>query len=194
MPKLPYLPVWDGKDRPSRRDGAGRYQAIATYLRENPIGDGTGFTVFDFGAFNGYFSRRLAEDFDARCTAVDDNPALTPYPGVEAINRRITPTDIGGPYDVVIAMSVLHHLEDWRDYLNALIEAGTVVFIEVAHPDENLPKAKAHHTSRAINRAVKAKKLGGQIIAETPGYDPRCVRPLVVIDRRNDTPTDDTTS
>lgn len=187
MPNLPYLPVWDGKDHPSRRDGAGRYTAIADYLLKYPVGDVTGFTVFDFGGFNGYFSRRLADDFDAVCTVADDNPGLKPYPGVSVINRRIAAGEITGRYDVVIAMSVLHHLEDWRDYLNALLTAGTVVFIEVSNPKEVLPKAAAHQHAQAISRAVKAKKLGGQVIAETAGYDSKHLRPLIVIDnRRND--------
>ena len=181
---MPYLPQWDKGQEvgTGTRDGNERYEAIRNYLLANDIGDNP--TVLDFGAWNGYFSRRLAEDFDAHCTAVDDTPELEPYPGVTVINRRLAADEITGPYDVVIAMSVMHHLENWRQYLDAFLAAGKVVFLEVAIPDENLPKAKAHNNSKAIMRAVKAKKLGGTVIAETPGYDFSHLRPLIVIDQR----------
>ena len=181
---MPYLPQWiEGKEvGTGTRDGNTRYEAIRNYLLANDIGDNP--TVLDLGAWNGYFSRRLAEDFDAHCTAVDDTLELQPYPGVTVINRRLAADEITETYDVVIAMSVLHHLDNWRQYLDAILAAGKVVFLEVAIPDESLPKAKAHNSSKAIMRAVKAKKLGGTIIAETPGYDFSHLRPLIVVDQR----------
>lgn len=186
---MPYLPRWDkGKEiGTGQRDGDGRYRAIRKYLEDNPIEPG--FSVLDFGAWNGYFSRRLADDFDANCTAVDNVPELEPYPGVAVINRRIQPDEITGTYDVVIAMSVLHHLENWRDYFAKFLEVAPVVFLEVAAPSEVLPKAKAHNNSKAIMRSVKAKKLGGTVIAETPGYDSKHLRPLIVIDQRETSPS-----
>ena len=186
---MPYLPRWDkGKEiGTGQRDGDGRYRAIRKYLEDNPIEPG--FSVLDFGAWNGYFSRRLADDLGANCTAVDNVPELEPYPGVAVINRRIQPDEITGTYDVVIAMSVLHHLENWRDYLAKFLEVAPVVFLEVAAPNEVLPKAKAHNNSKAIMRAVKAKKLGGTVIAETPGYDSKHLRPLIVIDQRENRPS-----
>ena len=72
-------------------------------------------------------------------------------------------------------------------YFGGLLAAGTIIFLEVANPKETLPKARAHQHSTAIMRAAKAKKHGGQVIAETPGYDNTFQRPLIVIDHREST-------
>lgn len=176
-----YQPGWrDGKELGTgKRDAAGRFTAIADYLD-----DRRGFTVLDFGAYGGYFSARLVEQFGATCTAVDDSPHLTESPGVRVIRERLTPTGIRqlGKFDVVLCLSVLHHLKTWRATLNALLSATPVVFIETAHPDETLPRAGNHEASPKILAALE--KAGGTVITHTPGYDKRFERPLFVIDHR----------
>lgn len=160
-----------------RRDSDTRFDAIAAYL-----GGRRGFTVFELGALDGYFSHRLAAQFDARCTAADDSKHLTETPGVTAIRERLSPTQIRalGQFDVALCLSVLHHLTNWRATLNAVRNAAPVLFVETAHPDENLPKAGNHQASPQINTALE--KLGGTVLTETPGHDHRYTRPLWVID------------
>lgn len=179
-----YQPEWrDGREvGKGRRDAAGRYEAIAGYL-----GDARDFTALDFGAYGNYFSARLVEQFNARCTAVDDTTGLAESPGVSVVNRRLSAQELKdlGPYDVALCLSVLHHLTDWRVYLDALLDIAPVLFVETAHPDEVLPKAKAHSQSREIESALDALAAeGGTILTFTPGYDSRHARPLWVIDRR----------
>ena len=62
----------------------------------------------------------LAEDFGASCTAVDDYEDWF-LPGVTVINERLTADQLArlGSFDVVLGLSVLHHVLDWRRYLDA---------------------------------------------------------------------------
>lgn len=182
---MSYQPRWVGGREvgTGRRDAAGRYRAIAEYL-----GDMRDFHALDLGAYGGYFSFRLAEEFDAHCVAVDDFSGLADAPGVKVIRRRLSMSELVdlGPCDVVLCLSVLHHLPDWRAYLNALQVMAPVVFVETSNPAETLPKAKAHGDAAAIHAAVEA--AGGKVLTTTPGYDARHSRPLWVIDRRTPAP------
>lgn len=183
-----YQPEWrDGREHGrGRRDAAGRFDAIAEYL-----GDRRGFTVLDFGAYGGYFSARLADQFDADCTAVDDSKYLTEAPGVTTIRDRLTPAEIRklGDFDVTLCLSVLHHIPKWKDTLAALLDSAPIVFVETANPDETLPKATAHKHSAAIAAAIE--EAGGVELTRTPGYDASQTRPLWVIDN---TPPDTSTA
>ncbi|MFC4124921.1 class I SAM-dependent methyltransferase [Nocardia rhizosphaerae] len=176
-----YQPRWvDGREvGTGRRDAAGRYTAIAEYLD-----DARDFTVLDFGAYGGYFSARLADERNATCTAVDDSEHLTGGPKVVPINRRLSAAELLdlGPCDVALCLSVLHHLPDWPDYLDALTTIAPLLFVETAHPSERLPKARAHGDSAKIAAAVEG--LGGKVLTTTPGHDARFDRPLWVIDNR----------
>lgn len=159
-----------------RRNSADRLAAITEYIGNTP-----GIKVLEFGALDGWFSQQLTEKLAADCTVVDDNPNLS---GANVINKRLTATDIRklGSFDVVLALSVLHHVPQWKSTLNALLNAAPVVFIETAHPDETLPKAVNHSASAQIVKAVE--DAGAISITQTPGYDSRFTRDLWVIDRR----------
>lgn len=174
-----YQPEWrNGREHGTgRRDAAARFEAIAEYL-----GDRRGFTVLDFGAYGGYFSARLADQFDAECTAVDDSKYLTEAPGVTTIRDRLTPAEIRklGHFDATLCLSVLHHIPKWKDTLAALLDSAPIVFVETANPDETLPKAKAHKHSAAIASAIE--EVGAVELTRTPGYDASQTRPLWVID------------
>lgn len=162
------------------RKAAPRYEAIAKELTGH-----SGFTVLDLGAYNGYFSLRLAEDFDARCTAVDDHrglPAALAEAGddrVTGIYERLTPESLAalGDWDVILCLSVLHHVPWWRAMLEMISEQSKVLFIETASANEILPKARAH--SPEIPAVVE--ELGGRIICRTHGYKSKKQRPLRVI-------------
>lgn len=181
---MEYQPRWvDGREvGTGQRKASSRYEAIAARLDGHEQ-----FTVLDVGAYNGYFSLRLAEDFDARCTAADTYRGLPRALAEAADDRviglveRITPARVRelGPFDVVLCLSVLHHAPDWRDLLDALHEQSRVLFVETAVPAETLPKAAMHHESAAIVRAVE--DLGGEIIARTHGYKSKRQRPLRMI-------------
>jgi hypothetical protein len=195
MDKSGYQPIWDGEKEVGIgwRDCNTRYEAIKRYLIAR-MGEQipqmpTSPHVFDLGAYNGYFCRRLADDFQARCTAVDGQPFLADYESpsggsVTAIRQLFTPTDIRQmpDQDIVLCLSVLHHWREWRDYLEALLLLGTVTFIETANPAENMnadAKAYAADTERMLHAYPSAS-----ILVETPPMNnhPNVLRKLWVID------------
>lgn len=171
-----YTPHWYARDH--------RTTAILDWLETNQVRP---TTVLDFGALTCHQATRIASRYAATVTAVDDSPELldtftTPEAGtVNIVTRRIGPTEIkrGGPYDVAICLSVLHHLAHWRSYLNALTASARIVFIEVPHPDETLPGVEAHKNTPAIHAELQDR--GATIICETPGWDTRYLRNTYVI-------------
>lgn len=161
---MTYQPVWrDGALRPvgrvDRADSGDRYETVAKQLE--PLG---AFTALDLGAAEGYFTVRIAEDFRSYVTAVDDNPRLPeldcgPNGAVHVLNRRVTagylaaiPRD-----DVVLALSVLHHFQDWRAVLRWVVACREFALIEVPHPGERWMRvAAARHELREIHDTVAA--------------------------------------
>lgn len=176
--------------QPKRRDGrdmgnparpaAPRYKAIANELEGRE-----GLRVLDLGAHEAYFALRLAEDFDARVTAVDDWRGLRPAleeagdDRVTGLYERLTPQRLAelGNFDVILCLSVLHHVPWWEQMLTQVRAQSRLLVCEVAVAHEVLPKAVAHCPE--IPAAVKA--LGGRVIARTHGYKSRKLRPMYAI-------------
>jgi hypothetical protein len=176
--------------QPKRRDGAdvgrptrpaaSRFEAIAA-----EIGDRRGLRVLDLGAHEGYFSLRLAEELSAEVTAVDDWRGLRPAleaagdPRVTGVYERITPERLAalGDWDVILCLSVLHHVPWWEEMLRLVRAQSRLLICEVAVAHEVLPRAVAHCPE--IPEAVKA--LGGRVIARTHGYKSRKLRPMYAI-------------
>lgn len=180
---MEYQPRWvNGREvGEGIRKASSRYDAIAAELEGH-----RGFRVLDVGAYTGYFSLRLAEDFDATVTAVDSyrglRKALTEAadPRVTGMYERLTPQAVAelGEYDVILCLSVLHHVPWWEDLLAGLRARARLLFIEVASPNEVLPKAVAHCPE--IPAAVAAVE-GARVIARTHGYRSRKMRPLYAV-------------
>src|SRR5690606_3683961 len=114
---LTYQDVLDAKMRvlqAGTRDCAGRYDAIALELIDHCMDERRGFRVLDLGAYTGYFALRLAHEFGARVTAVDDFAGLEArcgdHPKIRVIPRRLSPAEVAelGRFEVVLALSVLH--------------------------------------------------------------------------------------
>lgn len=177
-----YQPEWVGGKTvgSSRRDAAGRYAAIAAELQGM-----YGFSVLDLGAYAGYFSLRLADEFGASVTAVDDSPELagtltrSPHPRVQGVFTKVDAQALAalGTFDVVLCLSVLHHVTWWRSMIDMLIEQSEILFVETPDPAETLPAAIAH--SPEIPRVLEIK--GGRKIHESPGFDAAFLRPTYVI-------------
>lgn len=176
--------------QPKRRNGADvgrparpaapRFEAIASEL------DGhSGLRVLDLGAHEGYFSLRLADELDCQVTAVDDWRGLRAAleaaadPRVVGIYERITAERLAelGEFDVILCLSVLHHVPWWEEMLAMVRAQSRLLICEVAVAHEVLPKAVAHCPE--IPEAVKA--LGGRVIARTHGYKSRKLRPMYAI-------------
>lgn len=101
------------------------------------------FTVLDLGAAEGYFSVRLAQEFGARVVAIDSRPVVKAIEGRVAAVRvqEMTPEDVRllGTFDVVLALSILHHVPDWKGMLERLDRNfRSRLIVETPNPREKL--------------------------------------------------------
>lgn len=120
-----------------------RFEAI----KENVLNDlkqlGRKIRVLDIGADCGYFSFRIASEYNAHCTIIEGRSHIknlvklnNKTNGIFLINRRISADDLikmskEQRYDLVLALNVVHHFgEQWRMVINALSELGKFVVIE----------------------------------------------------------------
>jgi SAM-dependent methyltransferase len=126
------------------------------------------FSVFDFGGNTGYFSLRLSQDYDAFCAMIDNKNAADIIAQNEpskivAMQGHIGP-DIIEPlarsehFDIVLVLSVLHHVADWKRALNAFLDMGNVVLIEI--PGGNEPEAVNASRHEEIYKAVSELAIG----------------------------------
>jgi 2-polyprenyl-3-methyl-5-hydroxy-6-metoxy-1,4-benzoquinol methylase len=125
------------------RPCAERWWRLYEFLKPNPPE-----TVLDLGANLGYYSMRMADQFGCKVDAVESLYYRQLVDAVRAngddrvlpINTRIESvllSDIYGPYDVVLALSVLHHLDMPFDIaLGHLRELGRTVIVEIATEGE----------------------------------------------------------
>jgi hypothetical protein len=137
-PGRPYQDMWRGGElvQKGRRACSERYQLIRRALGERLP---QGFSVLDVGAWNGYFSRRLEEDLGARCTLWDRRePPDLEGTGLRYVQGEVTGSSAGEvePHDVVLLVSVLHHLADWKEVLDALLAHCHLAVLELAVPEE----------------------------------------------------------
>lgn len=115
-----------------------RFAVIADHLESSPPAD-----ILDLGANLGYFSMRLADRFDAQVTAVESQQyARLVTVLVENGDDRVTPhnahigrqfLDALPHYDVILALSVLHHLDlPYGEALDILARKSERVIVELA--------------------------------------------------------------
>lgn len=186
MARIPYQDIWRGGRlvQQGRRECAGRYAVIRDYLGREL---GEGFTVADVGGWDGYFPVRLAEDLTARATNIDARSVNLAGTGVEHIQMRVDARTVQtlGRYDAILALSVLHHMEDWADVLAALRERSRILIVETPHPDEVADAGRSEtlritgHRFAALYEAVMS---AGEVIGESvPISSPGLARPIVAI-------------
>ena len=125
------------------RHCAERWWLLYEYLKESKPE-----TALDLGANLGYYSMRLADQFGTRVMAVESGyyPML-----VDAVHAndddRVTPVNakvedvltvgVEKPYDVVLALAVLHHLTLPYDISLGLVrQLGKTVIVEIATEGE----------------------------------------------------------
>lgn len=149
------------------------------------------FTVLDLGASAGYFSVRLTQDFGARCVAVERTDVVDAAEGrvaaVVKANLDATAIHRQGTYDVVLALSFLHHQKNWRDVLSVLLRhTRSALIIETPHRDEKLRQAAARHELGAIEDALLA--AGMDRIGSSPGVWDKTLRRGIWLLRRDGIP------
>jgi CTP-dependent riboflavin kinase len=178
-----YQDVWADGVVLSRgsRECAGRFSVIAAQLAtlRKP------FSVLDLGAAGGYFAVRLAEEFGAAVLAVDTHavPECSPSKGsVRSIVQTATPQSLRdlGSFDVILALSVLHHCEDWRGVLAQLRGmARSALIVETPHKSEVLRRARWRERLGIIDDAVS--RIGSSI-GTAPGiYQQQHARKIRII-------------
>lgn len=177
MPKAPYQDIWrDGRlVTKGRRDCGERYEIIRTALLCRL---GTEFTVADVGGWDGYFGIRLAEDLNATAVNIDQRHRDLP---IEHRVMTVTADTVSqvGRHDVILALSILHHMDDWLDVYRALRRQSRLLLVELAHPAESRT-AKVHGADRNTLPSYRQVMDDGLLLGETVGPN-RVRRPLVLV-------------
>ena len=149
------------------------------------------FTVLDLGANTGYFGQRIAEEYDAVSVCIDSDPVLIEtlakngHHAVLGIQRHLSVrdlTDIAAceHFNVVLALNVLHHFDDWEGALGAVLSLGEHVIIETPPVDDVHACGRVRHA--ALYDAVR--RAGSVILGVSPSHTtPGVDRELVLISR-----------
>jgi hypothetical protein len=134
-------------------------------------------TLWDLGANLGYFGCRLADECGAVSIMVEQRPALAEVcrenaiPTTVAMTHSLSAEDLkelaaSEHADVVLAMNVLHHMDDWAPALDAILELGQDVIIETPGRGDT---GSAHYSrSQAILDAIEG--LGGSVVGWTDSH------------------------
>lgn len=153
-----------------------RYEAIkkALAVYNRPI------KVLDIGASNGYFSLRIAQDFDALCVMADLSDRLrdicelnTEVNKLIYLKRALSLEDFRmlaqhEHFDVVLALNVVHHMSPWREILDTIFELGDTIIIETPPANDNRTEEEP---SIPLIENYLLNKESGEIIAQIARAD-----------------------
>lgn len=149
------------------------------------------FTVWDLGANLGYFGCRIAAEFDAVSVMVDQRSVLADVvrenalPKTIAMTHQLTANDLielaqSEHADVVLCLNVLHHIEDWRRALPAVLALGEAVIIETPGRDD---VGTANYAASQVILDVLTD-LDGYVFATSPSHvTPGIQRPMFLFRR-----------
>lgn len=186
---MTYQPLWvRGKTM-----GAGARECEARYALIQPVVAAyrRQATVWDLGANLGYFGCRLADACGAVAVMVDQRPVLeaacraNALPTTVAMTHTLTAADLrelaaSECPDVVLALNVLHHMPDWRQALEALLEFGETLLIET--PGRGDRGSASYERSQALLDVLEA--LEPEILGWSPSHvTPGVGRPLFALRR-----------
>jgi len=159
-----------------------RYNAIKKILKSinEPL------RILDFGGYTGYFSFRLAEDFDCKIMLVDNSNNVMDMINenyninVSVVNKSITYKELQDIIDynkinVVLALSVLHNNDNWLDYYNVIKEIEHV-FIETISLEEKNLAINGHVAGDIFN---ELNKKSNQVLCYTENFNREFLRPLM---------------
>lgn len=168
-----------------RRPCYNRYSHIAPVLKEM---HGRGFSVADVGGFDAYFLRRLEEDFGTQGTLVEFRDCDLSGYNIAHNQMLVTGSNVQkiGKHDVIMALSVFHHMPDWESVYDQLKLLCKSMIVEAAHPNE----LKGPRPSRTIRRAEgwitdqyeRFTQDASSVLCEEASIDmPLALRPTVLI-------------
>lgn len=160
-----YQDIWvKGKlVKKGQRECTNRYEKIKEKMKE---WDDT-FTVLDLGANNGYFSYRIAEDFNVPVTMIEEKKEarkiydMNENPYVTLVNSRVDVKELKKlckekKFDVVLALSVLHHFDNYEEVIDVLFAHSKHLFIEYSAKEEAVGGFR-NHTVEGINNLLQTK-------------------------------------
>jgi len=140
------------------------------------------FTVLDIGASEGYFSIRIAAEYDCTCVMIEgDNTLLLPeichlnkpLSNLIVLEKFITPQDLKElgeceHFDVVLAFNVIHQMKNaWKETIDNLLTLGDNIFIENPPPD---CRTAANKEVLPLIEAYLAQNKKGKVIGQVPRY------------------------
>lgn len=180
---MAYQDRWTrGHVTPGDRACGARYEVVRTVASawSRPI------TVWDLGANLGYFGLRLADELGAIAVMVDARPVLASVcqenaiPTTIAMTARLSIADLqelaaAEHADLVLALNLLHHFDNWRAAFEAVCRLGETIVIET--PGRGDIGSAHYAASQSLLDAIEAS--GAELLAThlshvTPGVQ----RPL----------------
>ncbi|WP_430788230.1 class I SAM-dependent methyltransferase [Virgibacillus flavescens] len=183
-----YQDIWvKGKViQKGRRECDNRYNKIKEYLTKYHFNEP--FTVLDIGANFGYFSFRIAEDFDASVTMIESNSEINEIvkqndnDKVKLINQHVSVKDLkrimqGENFDVILALSILHHFENYEEIIDTMLNASKLSFIEASAMEEAKGGCNSHLVNGIMNN-LQARNP--EILTHTNNIRNLGMRPLMV--------------
>jgi hypothetical protein len=152
-----YQPIF-GTDEPYQRRCDDRYAPI----RELASKFKRPFSVLDVGANYGWFSFSLMSEFNCCAVMIDDKPIgdlIAKHAPDRSVwlNTHVTGHELkrlsrSEHFDIVLGLSVLHHMEDFEEALDGLLHLGSHVFLEI--PGEGDVNATGKDRHNAIRWAL----------------------------------------
>ncbi|MBN9654820.1 methyltransferase domain-containing protein [Halobacillus sp. GSS1] len=147
-----------------QRECSNRYEKIKEILD----GIDPSFTVLDLGANNGYFSFRIAEDFNVPVTMIEAKKEvrqiydMNENSYVTLVNRRVDVEELEKlckekKFDVILALSVLHHFDNYEDIIDVLFAHSNHLFIEPSALEE-ANGGYGSNTVKGMNSLLQARK------------------------------------
>lgn len=140
------------------------------------------FTVLDIGASEGYFSLRIAAEYDCTCIMIEGDKTLL-LPQICQLNKRldnvvvlekfITPQDLKElgeceHFDLVLAFNVIHQMKDgWKDSIDYLLTLGDNILIETPPPG---CRTAANSYTLPLIEEYLSKNKHGKVVATVPRY------------------------
>ncbi len=168
-----------------------RYKIIKDII--TPITSRRVMTLLDLGAAQGYFSFRLLYDFDLVSIMIENGQSALEATSEEAINflkelcrynqyrgniillnATLSPQTLyefarHEHVDIILALSIIHHIYDWKNFIDALVQIGDVVIVEIPLPGiGDLSEMIGLNHLEEIHRYIQL--IGGQYITQISRY------------------------
>ena len=157
------------------RNSEKRYSEIFKFCKKfnRPI------SVLDLGAAEGYFTFRLAEDFDGVFVAVESNPERKLLElckknndhKVLLLNKQMNLKNLKNikevqHFDIVLALNIVHHFDEpFQDVLETLVSMSSFCFLE--HPN-SLENESTKNSQRLDTEKLNLEKFKPILLNKNP--------------------------